>query len=488
MNDTSHSFNTDNQTKLPCNIAAEATFLGACLIDNSVVRDCANRVKPEDFFEPLHGRIYHTVRELVEQGKSVNPVTLKPYYAEDPAMLELGGISYLLKLTGDGTGLIGARDFAEQISELAKLRRIVEVAIQIQADALDTSEEIDPKKIIAQADEMFSEIALEGEADKHPQTFASAFDKTFEEMAAEQRGEIPGGVELTEFQSWTRAVGKMRSGDQIILAGRPGMAKTTLSQRIARCSASQGIGVAFLSLEMDVPDMIRKLATDECFGTGDGPNYDRMQKGEFTAAERAAIKGAREKISEWPLYLDYCPGLTLSGLRSKVQRIKRQMERKGYHLGLVIVDYIGLMDAQMPRAPKEAQVSHLSKSLKIMAGQLGVTNIILSQLSRAVESRDDKRPMLSDLRDSGSLEQDADTVTFVYREEYYIRQTEPRGGSEAYNEQQAALAACRNDLDIICGKRRHGRISTQRAKFYGSYQAVRDTDWELPRGTVEFDL
>ncbi|WP_417615337.1 DnaB-like helicase C-terminal domain-containing protein [Parasphingorhabdus sp.] len=473
---------------LPRNVEAEATFIGSCLIDNSVVRDCADRVQPEDFYEPLHGRLFETIRSLVDEGQTVTVITLKPYFESDEAMKALGGIGYLAKLTGDGAGLIGARDFAKQISELAKLRRIIEIADQLRARALDTSESIDPLRIIAETDEDLSEIALIGERDKQPSSFASAFDKTLDDMAAEQRGEIPGGIELNDLRCVTRAIGKLRSGDQIILAGRPGMGKTTTAQRMALCAASQGMGTAFFSLEMDKPDMVRKAITDEAFGTGDGPNYDRMQKGDFTAGERAAIKTVRDRIDQWPLYLDYCPGLTLSALRSKVQRIQRQMERKGYHLALVVVDYIGLMDAQMPRAPKEAQISHLSKSLKIMAGQLGVANLVLSQLSRAVEAREDKRPILSDLRDSGSLEQDADTVFFTYREQYYLEATAPKPGEDNWNEHQSALANCRNDMDIICGKRRHGKISTQKAKFYGAYQAVRDCDWQPPVGTVEMEL
>lgn len=474
-----------DQTNLPRNVEAEATFIGSCLIDNGVVRDCADRVQPEDFFEPLHGRLFETIRNLVDEGKTVTPITLKPYFEADEAMITLGGIGYLAKLTGDGASLIGARDFAKQIVELSKLRKIITVGQELIDRARDTSTEINPDKIISETDELLSDIVLENNRDEQPSSFSAAFDKTMDEMAAEQRGEIPGGIELNGLNCVTRAIGKLRSGDQIILAGRPGMGKSTLAQRMALCAASQGMGTAFFSLEMDKPDIVRKAITDEAFGTGEGPNYDRMQKGDFTAAERAAIKTVRERIDQWPLYIDYCPGLTLSALRSKVQRIQRQMERKGYHLALVVVDYIGLMDPQMSRAPKEAQVSHLSKSLKIMAGQLGVTFLVLSQLSRAVEARDDKRPILSDLRDSGSLEQDADTVFFTYREQYYLEANGSKKGEENWNDHQSALANCRNDMDIICAKRRHGKISTQKAKFYGAYQAVRDCDWEVPAGTVE---
>lgn len=473
------------QVKLPRNVEAEATFIGSCLIDNAVVRDCADRIQPEDFYEPLHGRLFETIRNLVDDGGTVTPVTLRPYFENDEAMTALGGVGYLARLTGDGASLIGARDFAKQISELSKLRKIITVGQELVERASDTSEAIDPSQIIGETDELLSEIALENNRDEQPSSFASAFDKTMDEMAAEQRGEIPGGIELENLKCVTRAVGKLRSGDQLILAGRPGMGKTSLAQGISNCTASQGIGTAFFSLEMDKPDIVRKTITEQAFGTGEGPNYDRMQKGDFTVGERSAIKGVRERIAEWPLYIDYCPGLTLPSLRSKVQRIQRQMERKGYHLGLIVVDYIGLMDAQMPRSPKEAQVSHLSKSLKIMAGQLGVANLVLSQLSRAVEAREDKRPILSDLRDSGSLEQDADTVFFAYREQYYLEATEPKPGAENWNDYQSALANCRNDMDIICGKRRHGKISTQKAKFYGAYQAVRDADWTPPSGTVE---
>lgn len=473
------------EPNLPRNVEAEATFIGSCLIDNAVVRDCADRVQPADFFEPLHGRLFETIRNLVDEGQTVTPVTLRPYFEADEAMTALGGIGYLAKLTGDGAGLIGARDFAKQISELAKLRRIIGIADELRARAMDTSESIDPLRIISETDENLSEIALTGERDKQPSSFAAAFDKTMSDLEKEQRGEIPGGLELNNLKTWTAAVGKMRSGDQILVAGRPGMGKTTLAQRIALCAASQGIGTAFISLEMQKEQMANKMIVDECYWTGEGPNYDRMQNGAFTAGERSAIKAVRDRIDQWPLYLDYVPGLTLPALRSRVQRIQRQMERNGYHLGIVVVDYIQLMDAGMSRATKEAEVSHLSKNLKIMAGQLGVTNLILSQLSRAVESREDKRPMLSDLRDSGSLEQDADTVAFAFREQYYLEAIKPKPGADNWNEHQSALANCRNDMDIICGKRRHGKISTQKAKFFGAYQAVRDWDWQPPEGTVE---
>lgn len=485
---------TEQPDDTPRNVEAEATFIGSCLIDNAVVRDCADKVQPDDFYEPLHGRIYETMRGLVDEGQTVTPVTLKPYFKDDPVMKELGGPSYLAKLTGDGSGLIGARDFATQISDLAKLRAIIEIAEGLKTAASDTSETIDPKGLIASVDESLSEIAIASDTASQSSDFASAFDKTLDDMEAEQRGEIPGGVELNDLVSWSRAVGKMRSGDQIILAGRPGMGKTTLAQRVSMCAASQGIGTAFFSLEMDKPDIVRKAITDQCYWAGEGPNYDRMQKGDFTAGERSAIKAVRESISEWPFYMDYCPGLTLSALRSKVQRIQRLMERNGYHLGLVVVDYIGLMDSGMPRASKEQQVSHLSKHLKIMAGQLGITNLVLSQLSRAVETRDDKRPMLSDLRDSGSLEQDADTVAFAYRPVYYLENKRPdqkyrkHGDNDERDDIDAEIEGCKNDLQIICAKRRHGKTNTQHAKFYGAYQAVRDSDWVRPSSNVEMDI
>ncbi len=467
---------------LPQNIEAEAALLGAMMIDNRLCEDVQIKLRAEHFFEPLHGRIYEQILRLVDKNMIANPVTLRPLFEADEAMRELGGPAYLAQLTGSGAALIGARDFATQIYDLALLRALVGVGRGMVESAMDTSDEVDPKAQIEQAEVALYKVAEEGGEQGSTKSFLQAATEAVKnaERALNSGGHVSGIT--TGLDSLNAKMGGLHRSDLIILAGRPGMGKTSLAtniafnaaQRLMRDKAdgigpdkSLGAGTAFFSLEMSADQLATRVLAETSGISGESLRMGKISQHDFRNLARAAAE-----LEQLPLYIDDTPGLTIAALRTRARRLKRQ---RG--IDLIIVDYLQLLSGsgRSSEANRVQEISEISRGLKQLAKELHVPVIALSQLSRQVEQRENKRPVLSDLRESGSIEQDADLVLFVYREEYYTNFSKPKEASleagdtpaevAAFEDWQRAMSRVHGIAEVVVAKSRHGSTGTVPVKF-----------------------
>ncbi|MEA3059866.1 MAG: replicative helicase [Sphingomonadales bacterium] len=457
---------------LPQNVEAEAALLGALMIDNRLVEDIQLKLKPLHFFEPLHGRIYEGILRLTDSNRIANPVTLKPLFEGDEAMKEVGGPSYLAQLTGSGAAVIGARDFATQIYDLALLRALVGVGRELVEGALDTSEDVAPLAQIERAETELYRVAEEGGAEGKAKSFGEASKEALQlaEKALNSGGHLSGIT--TGLDSLNSKIGGLHKSDLIVVAGRPGMGKSALATNIAFASArrllqdaeneippekSAGTGVALFSLEMSSDQLATRVLAEQSGISSENLRMGRISQQEFRSLARAAAE-----LQSLPLYIDDTPGLTIAALRARARRLKRQ---KG--IGMVIVDYLQLLQGTGKNSNdnRVQEISEISRGLKQLAKELDVPVIALSQLSRAVEQREDKRPQLSDLRESGSIEQDADIVLFIYSEDYYLAAKQPADDhpdAPAWKEQ---MERAWQKAEIIVAKQRHGSTGKVRVKF-----------------------
>ncbi len=458
---------------LPQNIEAEAALIGALMIDNRLVEDVQLKLRAEHFFEPLHGRIYDAILRMTDKNMVANPVTLKPMFEADEAMKEVGGPAYLAQLTGSGAAVIGARDFAQQIYDLALLRALVGVGREMVEGALDTSEEVAPLNQIERAESELYKVAEQGGGEGKAKSFGDASKEALRvaEAALNSGGGLSGVTTgLTELNS---RMGGLHRSDLIILAGRPGMGKTSLATNIAFAAASRflaeiadgiepersaGAAVAFFSLEMSADQLATPVLADRSEIPGEQIRAGKIGRNEFTRFARAA-----SELNNLPLYIDDTPALTIAALRARARRLKRQ---KG--VGMIVVDYLQLLQGTGRGNSGEnrvQEISEISRGLKQLAKELHVPVLALSQLSRAVEQREDKRPQLSDLRESGSIEQDADIVLFVYREDYYLAAKQPADDHPDAEEWRQSMERAYGKAEVIVAKQRHGATGKVKLKF-----------------------
>jgi len=464
---------------LPSNVEAEAAFLGAALIDNRVIEELVTPLRPDHFFEPVHGRIYERILQLLDRKAVVTPVTLKPYFEADEALKELGGASYLARLTADGQGLLAPRELAEQIYDLALLRELVAVGRNLVNSALDTSESVEPMEQISIAEAALYKVAEGASTGSEAQGFATATRTALGmiEKALLSGGHVSGTT--TGLTSVNEKVGGLHDSDLIILAGRPGMGKTSLATNIAFNAAdrlrrdiadgidpakSVGAATAFFSLEMSADQLATRILAEQS-----GISSEALRMGKISREDFQQLSYASQRLAELPLYIDDTPGLTIAALRTRARRLKRR-----HDIGLVVIDYLQLLQGSGRATDNRVnEISEISRGLKTLAKELSVPVIALSQLSRAVEQREDKRPMLSDLRESGSIEQDADMVWFVFREDYYVAAREPKvpEGSddakihEAHAAWQAEMERVFGTAELIVAKQRHGATGKVRLRF-----------------------
>ena len=467
-------------TALPQNIEAEAALLGALMIDNRLVEDVQIRLQPHHFFEPLHGRIYEAVLRLTDRNMVANPVTLRPLFEADEAMREVGGAAYLAQLTGSGAAVIGARDFAAQIYDLALLRALVGVGRDLVEGALDTSEDVAPLAQIERAESELYRVAEEGGSESKVKSFGEATRMALEqaEKALNSGGHLSGVT--TGIDGINSKIGGLHNSDLLILAGRPGMGKTSLATNMAFAAAqrfvqdqgdgiapdkSAGAPVAFFSLEMSADQLATRILAEQS-----GISSENLRMGKISKQEFQQLARASGELANLPLYIDDTPGLTIAALRARARRLKRQ---KG--IGMVVVDYLQLLQGsgKSSNDNRVQEISEISRGLKQLAKELQLPVLALSQLSRAVEQREDKKPQLSDLRESGSIEQDADIVMFVYREDYYVAAKEPKrpidGDDarifEAYEQWRRDMERVYGMAELIVAKQRHGATGKVRMKF-----------------------
>ncbi|MGI8610997.1 MAG: replicative DNA helicase [Sphingomicrobium sp.] len=471
---------TAGSPALPQNVEAEAALLGALMIDNRLVEDIQTRLQPHHFFEPLHGRIYESILRLTDRNMIANPVTLRPLFEADEGIKEVGGPAYLAQLTGSGAAVIGARDFAAQIYDLALLRALIGVGRDLVESALDTSEEVAPIAQIERAETELYKVAEEGGAEGKAKSFGEATKLAIEmaERALNSGGHLSGIT--TGLDSLNSKIGGLHPSDLIIIAGRPGMGKSSLATNIAFAAAQRflrdsedgiepgkgaGSAVALFSLEMSADQLATRVLAEQSGISSENLRMGKISKQEFRQLARAA-----GELQSLPLYIDDTPGLTIAALRARARRLKRQ---KG--IGMVIIDYLQLLQGtgRNSNENRVQEISEISRGLKQLAKELDMPVVGLSQLSRAVESREDKRPQLSDLRESGSIEQDADIVLFIYREDYYVASREPKRPAEgddakiheAHEEWARDMNRVYGLAELIVAKQRHGATGKVRLKF-----------------------
>ena len=465
---------------LPHNIEAEAALLGALMIDNRLVEDVQLKLRSDHYFEPLHGRIYDAILRMTDKNMVANPVTLRPMFEADEAMREVGGPAYLAQLTGSGAAIIGARDFAQQIYDLALLRSLVAVGRDMVEGALDTSEEVAPLSQIERAEGELYRVAEQGGGEGKVKSFGEATKLAIEqaERALNSGGHLSGVT--TGIDGINSKIGGLHRSDLLILAGRPGMGKSSLATNMAFAAAqrfvrdqedgiepskSAGAPVAIFSLEMSADQLATRILSEES-----GISSENLRMGKISQQEFRQLARAAADLQTLPLYIDDTPGLTIAALRTRARRLKRQ---KG--IGMVVIDYLQLLQGSGRSSSdnRVQEISEISRGLKQLAKELDLPVIALSQLSRAVEQREDKRPQLSDLRESGSIEQDADIVMFIYREDYYVASREPKRPMdgddakifEAYEQWQRDMERVYGTAELLIAKQRHGATGKVKMKF-----------------------
>jgi replicative DNA helicase len=472
--DTTPPSLADAITTAPHNLEAEQALLGSILFDNAAYERLSDRLQPRHFFEPFHQRLFGAVEAFIRKGQLAEPIVLMERFRRDPAFEELGGLRYLADLVDRAPPAANAADYARVIYDLAVRRDLIRIGGEISVSAQQDAE-TEARDQIEAAEQQLYGLAENGAASSGFQSFAEALHGAVE-MAAEAFSRDGGlaGVS-TGLIDLDQKLGGLHPSDLLILAGRPSMGKTALATNIAyhvarnyawepqpdgsRKTVNGGV-VAFFSLEMSAEQLAMRILAD-----ASGVSSDRLRKGEIDQGEFGRVRDAALEIQESPLFIDATGGLSISKLAARARRLKRSSG-----LDLIVVDYLQLLTTGGDGGGRTSdnrvqEVSQITMGLKALAKELSLPIIALSQLSRQVEQREDKRPQLSDLRESGSIEQDADAVMFVYRESYYKGRAEPREGTPEHLAWQEEMDQIRHVAEVIIGKQRHGPIGTVKLSF-----------------------
>jgi replicative DNA helicase len=460
--------------KQPSNLEAEVALLGSILVNNDIIDEVSTIVNSSIFYDPAHIKIYEVIESLNNKGMIANPITLKNFFEKDDMLNEVGGTEYLVKLTRFSGSAKQAIDYAKIIHEMYLRRELVLISDKLSADTLNAnSHEQNAENIIEGTEKSLFDLAERGSFSQSFLKFNEALDQTIEMATLAMKSDqgivgVPTG--LTDLDE---KLGGLHKSDLVILAGRPGMGKTALATNIAYHAAQNLLSrqekssIAFFSLEMSSEQLSTRILSEQA-----RIKSDDIRRGKVTETEINRYIETSRNIYNLPLYIDETPAITIATLSNRARRIKRL-----FGLSLIVVDYIQLMRA--PNSNKRGdnrvqEVSEITQGLKALAKELKVPVLALSQLSRAVESRDDKKPQLSDLRESGSIEQDADVVMFVYREAYYLENKQPKLGSIEHAEWQSKMNDVNGLADIILGKQRHGPTGTVKVEFEGIYTKFKD--------------
>ncbi len=460
------------ENKQPSNLEAEQALLGSVLVNNDIIDEVSTIVNSSIFYDPAHIKIYEVIENLNNKGMIANPITLKNYFEKDNMLDEVGGTEYLVKLTRFSGSAKQALDYAKIIHEMYLRRELILISDRLSADTLNTNiQDQDAENIIENTEKSLFDLAERGSFSQSFLKFNQALDQTIE-MATQAMQNDQGIVGVpTGLSGLDEKLGGLHKSDLIILAGRPSMGKTALATNIAY-NAAQNIlkrqeksSIAFFSLEMSSEQLSTRILSEQA-----KIKSDDIRRGKVTEEEINRYIETSRNIYNLPLYIDETPAITIATLSNRARRIKRL-----FGLSLIVVDYIQLMRSSSNRNDGRVQeISEITQGLKALAKELAVPVLALSQLSRAVEQRDDKQPQLADLRESGSIEQDADVVMFVYREAYYLERKQPKLGSIEHAEWQSKMNDVNGLADIILGKQRHGPTGTVKLEFEGIYTKFKD--------------
>ena len=459
--------------EMPHNIQAEQSFLGALLLDNELLDRMSVTLNSDHFYDPLHGQIFQAADRMIGRGQLANPTTLHAFFSNDPAFGQDTAEDYLTDLTDGVISITEAKDYATIIHETFLRRALVKLSDNISYDARNPELDKNAQLQIESAEQHLFNLAENDSAEQGLQSFEKVLTVAVQmaEKAVNSDGHLSGVS--TGLTGLNALLGGFHASDLIILAGRPGMGKTALATNIAFHAATTmrsgeaPVPVAFFSLEMSAEQLgIRILAERSNIDS------ESIRKGKMDSRQFIDLVETSSLIERAPFFIDDTPALSVSQLASRARRMKRTNG-----LGLIVCDYLQLLQAQLGSRPENRvqEISNISRSLKALAKELDIPVLALSQLSRAVEQREDKRPNLSDLRESGSIEQDADVVMFVYREEYYLSKSEPEmkdnETQEKYNQRyemwQDRLEKTNGTAEIIVGKQRHGPTGVVNVGFEG---------------------
>lgn len=483
---------------LPHNIEAEQGLLGALLVNNDVLDRVRDFLEPHHFHDPVHGRIFEAAAKFIDNGNAASPVTLKNYFEHDEGVSQLGGTAYLSKLASNATTIINAKQYGKTIYDLALRREIIKLGENMVVTAHDAEIDDSPSQQIETAEQALYEIAEKGHHSSGFMSFDNSVSGAVEMVtrAYKREGKLSGIS--TGFIDVDDVLGGLQESDLLILAGRPGMGKTALAtnvafniaQKYARAVADgnveiqpdgrqivkDGAVVGFFSLEMSAEQLASRVIAEQT-----KISSDSIRKGNLTDEEYTRLFNTAKELQSLPLYIDHTGAIPISTLTARARRLKRQ-----YGLGLIVVDYLQLVRASSSGGVENRvqEISIITQGLKALAKELEVPVLALSQLSRQVENRDDKRPQLADLRESGSIEQDADIVMFVYREEYYINKSQPKPGTEEHLKWQADMDQAMGRAELLIGKNRHGPTKTVDMAFEAQFTRFHDLvkDSHLPDG------
>jgi replicative DNA helicase len=465
----------------PSNIEAEQALLGAILVNNDAFYRVSDFLKPVHFHEALHRRIFEICGDIIRMGKIANPVTIKTFLPADDKVGDMTVSQYLAALAGSAVTIINAEDYGRAIYDLALRRSLITIGEDMVNIAYDAPLDMPPQTQIEDTERRLFELAETGRYDGGFQAFSDAVAQAIDMAGAafERDGNLSGIS--TGIHALDAKMGGLQRSDLIILAGRPGMGKTSLATNIAYNIAAayepevmpdgsfkpkNGGVVGFYSLEMSAEQLATRIISEQT-----EVSSSKIRRGDITEADFEKLVACSQMMQKIPLFIDQTGGISIAQLAARARRLKRQ---RG--LDVLVIDYVQLMTGSKKAGDNRVQeITEITTGLKALGKELGVPIIALSQLSRQVESREDKRPQLSDLRESGSIEQDADVVLFVFREEYYVKNLEPRDPDDPkYAEWEQQMDKVKGTADVIIAKQRHGPTGTVKLAFQSEFTRFTD--------------
>ncbi len=474
----------------PHNYEAERALLGAILMNNRAFERVNEFLDPKHFADPVNGRIYESCSKLIEQAQPANPVTLKTYLERDDLVIAAGGMKYLANIAAGAVTVINAGDYGKLIYDLFLRRELIALGEDMVNDAFDSSPDESAMDQIEGSEQKLFDLASTGNVEGGFRTFQDALVQAINLAEAAHRREGALAGVTSGLRDVDKKLGGLHGSDLLILAGRPSMGKTALATTMAVNAAKyfaatdraedRGKQVAFFSLEMSAEQLATRILAE-----GAKINSHGIRTGGLSNDDFARLVVASQNLSVLPLCIDDTPAVTVSTIRTRCRRLARTSKTASHHgLGLIVIDYLQLIaPARGERSENRVQeISAITRGLKALAKDLGVPVLALSQLSRAVEQREDKRPQLSDLRESGTIEQDSDVVMFVYREQYYLERAEPsqkpEEASDKYHERHAKwqerCELAHNIAEVIVAKQRHGPIGTVKLHFEADFTHFSD--------------
>lgn len=467
----------DHYRTIPQNEEVEQALLGALLVNNRALEKVSEFLRPEHFYNAVHGRIYDAIGKFAERGQDASPITLKAFFEKDADLSHVGGGQYLADLAASVISVANVADYGRTVYELHLKRALISLGEDTVNDAYNHSIDSDAKQQIEQAEVRLFNLATAGDYQggfvPFNKSLAAAINQA--QLAYQREGLVTGVT--TGFIDLNKKLGGLQKSDLVILAGRPAMGKTALATNMAVHAArayaehngKEGAVVGLFSLEMSAEQLATRILADMASVAS-----DKIRRGEVRDTDFHKFVEASQALSNMPLFIDDTAALTVSAIRTRARRLQRQ-----HNLGMIVIDYLQLIQgaARGGQENRVQEISEITRGLKALAKELNVPVLALSQLSRAVEARDNKRPQLSDLRESGSIEQDADIVMFVYREEYYIKNEEPtrkpEENDEKFNQRyadwQRRLEENHNVAECIISKQRHGPTGTIKLHFDGEF-------------------